>query len=141
MSPDLTDQGKQLPAVQRVIDQEMVTAYAHASGDHNPIHLDADFAAASQFGAIVAHGMLTLSFIAQMMSQAFGPAWEEGGSLKVRFKGPAYPGDQVTTWGHVVKETDGPGGRRVECAVGLKDQKGADLISGTASVRLPAAEG
>ena len=87
----MTDGGRQLPTVQRLVDQDMVTAYAHASGDHNPIHLDADFAADSQFGAIVAHGMLTLAFVAQMMSEAFGPAWEERGALKVRFKGPPTP--------------------------------------------------
>lgn len=133
----MTDEGKQLPVVQRLVDQGMVTAYAHASGDHNPIHLDADFAAESQFGAIVAHGMLTLAFVAQMMSEAFGPAWQERGTLKVRFKGPAYPGDEVTTFGHVVRETEKGSERLVECAVGLKNQEGAELITGTASVRIP----
>ncbi len=133
----MTDGGRQLPAVKRLVDQEMVTAYAHASRDHNPIHLDADFAADSQFGAIVAHGMLTLAFVAQMMSEAFGTAWEERGALKVRFKGPAYPGDHVTTFGQVTRETEKDGERLVECAVGLKNQEGAELITGTASVRLP----
>ena len=132
---------RQLPVVQQVITQEMVTAYAHASGDHNPIHLDAGFAATSQFGGIVAHGMLTLAFVAQMMSRAFGPGWSERGSLKVRFKGPAYPGDQVSTWGQIVRESEAQGGRLVECSVGLKNQSGDELISGTASVWLPAAEG
>jgi acyl dehydratase len=137
MSWPVSEQGRQLPTVQRFVDQEMVTAYAHASGDHNPIHLEADFAAASQFGAIVAHGMLTLAFVAQMMSEAFGLAWQERGTLKVRFKGPACPGDEVTTFGHVVRETEKDGETMVECAVGLKNQQGAELITGTASVRLP----
>ena len=127
-----------MPVVQRQVDQDMVTAYAHASGDHNPIHLDADFAAESQFGAIVAHGMLTLAFVAQMMSEAFGIAWQERGTLKVRFKGPAYPGDLVTTFGHVTRETERDGETLVECAVGLKNQAGDELITGTASVRIPA---
>lgn len=130
-----------MPTLERRIDQGMVTAYADASGDHNPIHLDADFAAESQFGGIVAHGMLTLAFVAQMMSEAFGPAWEERGALKVRFKGPAYPGDQVTTFGQVTRETCKDGETLVECAIGLKNQEGAELITGTASVRLPTREG
>ena len=137
----MTEQGRQLPTLRREVGQEMVTAYAQASGDHNPIHLDADFAAESQFGAIVAHGMLTLAFVAQMMSEAFGPAWEERGTLKVRFKGPAYPGDRVTTFGHVTRETERDGDRLVECAVGLKNQTGDELITGSASVRIPTKEG
>ena len=119
----------------------MVTAYARASGDHNPIHLDADFAAESQFGTIVAHGMLTLAFVAQMMSEAFGPAWSERGTLKVRFKGPAYPGDEVTTFGRVTRETERDGETLVECSIGLKNQDGDELITGTASVRVLAREG
>ena len=119
----------------------MVTAYAHASGDHNPIHLDAEFAAESQFGTIVAHGMLTLAFVAQMMSTAFGAAWEERGTLKVRFKGPAYPGDRVTTFGHVTREREKDGETMVECAVGVTNQEGVELITGTASVRLELNQG
>ena len=118
-----------------------MNAYAHASGDHNPIHLDADFAAESQFGTIVAHGMLTLAFVAQMMSEAFGPAWGERCTLKVRFKGPAYPEDDVTTFGRVTRETERDGETLVECAIGLKNQDGDELITGTASVRVPAREG
>ena len=110
-------------------------------GDYNPIHLDAEFAADSQFGGIVAHGMLTLAFVAQMMAEAFGPAWEERGTLKVRFKGPAYPGDCVTTFGHVTRETEKDGETLVECAVGLTNQEGVELITGTASVRLELPKG
>ena len=72
-----------------------------------------------------------------MMAEAFGVAWQERGTLKVRFKGPAYPGDQVTTFGHVVRESERDGETLVECAVGLKNQDGTELITGTASVRIP----
>ena len=130
-----------MPSLERQVDQGMVTAYAHASGDHNPIHLDAEFAAESQFGTIVAHGMLTLAFVAQMMSAAFGAAWEERGTLKVRFKGPAYPGDRVTTFGRVTREREKDGETLVECAVGVTNQEGVELITGTASVRLELNQG
>ena len=137
----MAEPGRELPEVRRSVDQQMVTAYANASGDHNPIHLDADFAARTQFGAIVAHGMLTLAFIGQMMHEAFGAAWQEQGTLKVRFKGPAYPGDKVTTFGNVVRETAQESQMLVECSVGLRNQDGVELISGTASVRLPLPNG
>ena len=65
------------------VTQEQINRYAEASGDFNPIHLDAQFAAASSFGRIVAHGMLVLAFLSEMMTTAFGSAWLESGKLKV----------------------------------------------------------
>ena len=48
-----------LPVVSRAITQERLVAYSAASGDDNPLHLDAQFAAGTRFGGIIAHGMLT----------------------------------------------------------------------------------
>ena len=126
-----------LPIVERYIDQQLVTAYSHASGDHNPIHLDLEFASSSQFGQIVAHGMLTLAFVSQMLVLEFGCHWLETGGLKIRFKGPAYLGDTVVTRGHVVRQQERDGLWQVDCRVGLDNQNGNELISGTASVWLP----
>ena len=73
--------------VSRTITQDRLTAYAEASGDDNPLHLDREFAAGTRFGGIIAHGMLTLAFISEMMTAHLGRAWLTGGSLRVRFKG------------------------------------------------------
>ena len=133
-----------LPVVERVITQERITLYAHVSGDHNPLHLDAEFASRSQFGGVVAHGMLTLAFISEMMTRAFGQRWLESGRLKVRLKAPAYPADVVRTWGEVVgaREVVTDDGEEqdhlVECSVGLSNSRGEELISGAAFVRLSA---
>ena len=43
--------GEDLEGFNREVTQERVSAYANASGDHNPIHLDAEFAASTRFGA------------------------------------------------------------------------------------------
>ena len=130
--------GGELPVVERTIDAEQIARYAEASGDRNPIHLDAEFASTSQFGGIVAHGMLTLAFVSESLCLAFGKDWLESGRLKVRLKAPAYPGDVVRSWGRVVKEdASGGGGRTLECAVGLSNGKGEELITGVATVTLP----
>ena len=123
-----------LPIVERVITQEGLVRYAEASGDYNPLHLEPEFAAGTQFGAVIAHGMLTMAFISQMMTLAFGRDWLETGRLKVRFKVPAYLGDSVRTSGEVVKEESSDGRRRVECSVALTNDRGEELISGTATV-------
>ena len=94
-----------LPMVERIITQERLVRYAEASGDYNPLHLEPEFAAGTQFGAIIAHGMLTLAFISQMLTLAFGRDWLEGGRLKVRFKAPAYLGDSVRTSGRSSKRS------------------------------------
>jgi 3-hydroxybutyryl-CoA dehydratase len=127
-----------LNSVAKTITQEQLNAYAGASGDHNPLHLDPEFAATTQYGGVIAHGMLTLAFISEMMTEAFGRAWLQNGSLRVRFKGAAYLGDQVETRGRVTKEATLSQGRQVGCSVGLSNSKsGQELISGTATVVMP----
>jgi 3-hydroxybutyryl-CoA dehydratase len=126
--------GSKLPVVEKVITQEQLARYAHASGDHNPLHLDPEFASATQFGGVIAHGMLTLAFVSEMLTSAFGQSWLESGRLKVRLKAPAYPGDRVHTWGEVVKDEPGTQERSIECSVGLVNSRGQELISGVASV-------
>ena len=54
--------------VTRTLTQEMLNAYAEASGDFNPIHTDEAFAKTTPMGGTIAHGMLVLSFISEMMT-------------------------------------------------------------------------
>ena len=122
----------ELPVVGRDINQPQLAAYAAVSGDDNPLHLDAGFAAGTQFGGIIAHGMLTLAFVSEMMAASLGESWLAGGSLRARFKGAAYPGDHVETWGRAAKADE----ESRSFAVGLSSRStGEDLITGTATVR------
>ncbi len=124
--------GRKLPVIDRVVSEERLVEYAQVSGDHNPLHLDAEFAAKTQFGGIIAHGMLTLAYVSEMLTSAFGRSWLESGKLKVRLKGPAYPGDEVRTWGHIVKEEPRGAGMAIECKVGLSNSRGEEIITGSA---------
>lgn len=123
--------GTAIEPVVRTITQEMINRYADASGDHNPLHVDEGYAATTQFGGTIAHGMLTLAILSEMMTGALGEAWLCGGRLKVRFRGAARPGDEVTCRGTVA--TAGPGEARylVECV----NQDGEVLVSGEAVVK------
>ena len=129
-----TEEGQNLPEIRKPVTQEQINRYAKASGDFNPIHLDPEFAAASSFGRTVAHGMLVLAFLSEMLTTAFGPAWLESGRLKVRFRAPVYPGEEVTTFGRVTKLASQDGNLQVECAVGCRNPRGEDVITGNASV-------
>jgi acyl dehydratase len=84
------------PRVQKQLTQANIDAYADASGDHNPLHVDPEFAAQTRFGGTIAHGMLVLAYLSEMMTMTCGEKWLSSGRLKVRFRAPARPGDVVS---------------------------------------------
>ena len=75
--------------------REQIAAYAEASGDHNPIHLDDAFARSVGLPGIIAHGMLQMGIAGAVAAEAAG-----GGDrlrrLVCRFSGMVVPGDTVT---------------------------------------------
>ena len=91
-----------LQPVTKTISNEQISDYANASGDRNLLHLDDTFAASTQFGGIIAHGMLTLAFLNEMLVRSFGEYWLKNGSLKVSFKGAANPNDKMTSAGNLI---------------------------------------
>ena len=122
-----------LAVISRDISQERLNAYARSSGDDNPLHLDPDFAAGTQFGSVIAHGMLTLAFISEMMAVSHGVDWLQTGNLRVRFKGAAYLGDQVETWGTLTKDQDST----LTYGVGANNTAtGQELITGSAGLTI-----
>ena len=133
-----TDTIDALPAIEKTITHDQIRRYSHASGDFNPVHLDEEFAAQSSFGRIVAHGMMTLAFLSEMLTERFGADWLATGSLKVRFKRPAYPGDTLRTWGRVTDWKEADYHTLVKCDVALRNAANdEDLITGAATLRLP----
>jgi 3-hydroxybutyryl-CoA dehydratase len=122
-----------LVEITHVVTQTQVNLYAEASGDHNPLHTDPEFAASTPYGKTVAHGMLVLAFLSEMMTQAFGVAWASSGKLKVRFRAPVFPGATITTIGALRGDpTNGEAAYDVAC----RDQDGQDIITGEARVSI-----
>ena len=142
MSRGISDRvvGDALSGFERLGTQERVNAYAEASGDHNPIHLDEAYASKSQFGTRIAHGMLSLALVAEMLATEFPDTWHSGGKLKVRFTAPIIPGETVTTYGEITSIDvigDETGGIRIAtCTVGCKKPDGTDAVTGRATVPL-----
>ncbi len=135
--PGDLDIGTQLPCQSKIITQEQLNRYSQVSGDQNPLHLDPDFAATTQFGGIIAHGMLTLALVSEMLVAAFGKSWLETGGLKVRFKGAAYVGDNLETWGKVEKIAANGEVTELVCAVGVWNRdRDQEIITGTATLTL-----
>lgn len=124
--------GGRLPEVVRLISQDTIRRYAAASGDHNPLHVDPRFALGTRFGGTIAHGMLLLAYVSEMLTAGCGEAWLAAGRLKARFRAPARPGDTVTASGFLVRGGDGRAVYQVEC----RNQAGELLVAGEAEVPL-----
>ena len=75
--------------------EEQIAAYARASGDMNPIHLDDRFAKSVGLPGVIAHGMLQMSIAAVVAGKAAGGA-QKLRRLSCRFAGMVEPGDVVT---------------------------------------------
>jgi acyl dehydratase len=75
--------------------REQIAAYAQASGDHNPIHLDEDFAKSVGLPGVIAHGMLQLGIAATVAAEAAGGP-DHLRRLSARFAGMVEPDDTVT---------------------------------------------
>lgn len=94
-------EGDRLPVLSRTVDQAVIDAYAKASGDFNPIHVDPDYAAKGPFGRTIAHGMMTLAYASDLMSTWAGERWLSDGSIDVAFLGPVFAGDALTITGAI----------------------------------------
>jgi len=127
-------EGMSLPEMKRLVTQEHINLYAEASKDFNPIHIDEDFAKKTPLGGTIAHGMLILAYLSQMMTAAFGRNWLVGGKLNVRFRAPARPGDTITVSGKIHKIDKSEGQTLVNCHVLCSNQEGESVITGEAEV-------
>ena len=130
------EKGASLPPLVRQVVQEKINLYAQASGDFNPIHIDEEFARKSGLDGTIAHGMLILSYLSQMMTAAFGRNWLVAGKLDVWFKAPARPGDVITVSGRITGTDNSDGLTLVSCDVLCSNQKGDSIITGEARVEV-----
>ena len=123
-----------LQPVERRMTQEQLVQYADASGDHNQLHLDDEFARGTPYGRTIAHGMLVLALVSELMTRSFGGAWLRGGRLKTRFRAPVFPGDTVRATGTLKTSDDSS----ATYEVAVTNQNGENVITGDTSVALDA---
>jgi len=88
------------------VTREQIRAYADASGDHNPIHLDDEAARAAGLPGVIAHGMLGMAQLANFVV-AYAGDHRRLRRLRCRFSGMVQPGDTITFSGHVAGEEEG----------------------------------
>lgn len=81
----------------RTVGEADIAAFAAVSGDDNPVHLDAAFAATTPFKERIAHGMLSASYISALIGTRLPGPGAIYISQTLSFKRPVKIGDAVTT--------------------------------------------
>ena len=82
--------------ITKTIEQADIDAFASVSGDHNPVHVDEEFAKTTRFGKRIAHGMLTASLISSVLANKLPGEGSVYLGQTLQFVGPVFPGDEVT---------------------------------------------
>ena len=112
-----------------------IELFAAVSGDANPAHLDAGFAAHGPFGHVVVHGMWT----AALISAVLGTRLPGPGTIyldqQIRFNKPVSPGDTITAEVEVAELIEGK--NRVRLTTTARNQRGEVVLSGEALVLAP----
>ncbi len=126
--------GDALPAIRMgPVSRTTLALFAGASGDHNPIHVDLDFARRAGMPDVFAHGMLGMAWLGRVLT-----GWVPQArlvSFKVRFLGVTHLGHVLDCTGRVVARDEAA--RRVTVELATVNQYGERKIAGEAIVALP----
>jgi 3-hydroxybutyryl-CoA dehydratase len=125
----------QTASYSKLVEEKDIQLFAAVSGDVNPVHLDAQFAATTQFKERIAHGMLTGAVISAALALELpGPGTIYLGQ-SLRFRLPVKIGDEITVQLEVTEKRDDKGFVTLECKA--VNQRGKVVASGTAEVMAP----
>jgi 3-hydroxybutyryl-CoA dehydratase len=125
----------QLGPIVRTVTRDTIADYEEILGIGNPLHLDEEYARETPFGGIIAHGMMSLAYVSEMMAQAFGRGWYEAGELDTTFVRAVRPGDTITIRGKITGQRRTSGETHVVCEVYCENQMGERVLEGTAEAR------
>ncbi|GLQ22254.1 3-hydroxybutyryl-CoA dehydratase [Algimonas ampicilliniresistens] len=97
------------------ITAEMIDAFADITGDHNPIHVDEEYAKTTQFGGRIAHGALSASFISAVLGNDLPGPGAIFVELNLRFRKPAMINDVVTAVATIEEINERTGRVKMKC--------------------------
>lgn len=82
-------------SMSHVVTDEDVRKFANVSGDHNPVHLDEDYAQKSRYGRRIAHGLFSASFFSGLFGTKLPGRGCVYAAQNLKFRRPVYIGDTV----------------------------------------------
>ena len=119
----------------RQITLDDIALFSVISGDINPAHLDAEYAATDLFHHIIAQGVLTAGLISAVLGTRLPGPGTIYLSQDLRFLAPVSPGDTITAAVTVTEKI--PQNHRVILDCACRNQHGALVLQGTATVKAP----
>jgi acyl dehydratase len=126
--------GDELPLlVKPPITRATLAFFCGASNDHNPIHVDIDFARAAGKEDVFAHGMLDMAYMGQLLTN-----WvpqQHIVDFEVKFKAIVYVGDQITCHGLVSEKVDTATGVELRIKLKAENQHGEVKLTGESVIR------
>lgn len=130
---DEIQKGDELPILQtKAISRTTLALFAGASGDHNPIHIDIDFAKKAGMNDVFAQGMLSVAYLGRLLT-----GWVPQTAIKkidVRFTAITQLFAEITCSATVKEKFERDGSKLVLLAIDAKDQNGEVKISGHAEI-------
>ena len=118
----------ELPPVSRLT----LALYCGASGDHNPIHVDADFARSAGLPDVITHGMLSMAWLGRALTN-----WVPQAAIReysVRFAAMTRVAETITCRGEVTEKFEVSGERRVRLSLTTTNADGQIKLAGDAVV-------
>jgi acyl dehydratase len=119
------------PLAAEPVSRLTLALYCGASGDHNPIHVDLDYARAAGLDDVIAHGMLSMAYLGRMLT-----AWVPQSAIRrfaTRFAAVTHIGERIGCRGTIVEKL---AGREVRIELIACNDAGEQKLVGDAVVTL-----
>ena len=126
----------ELIGVVKHLSQEKINRFATISGGTGRIHVNPEFAKNTRFQSTLAHGILLIAYLSEMLKNNFGKAWFNSGDMDIKFVGPAKPGDSLVTKGRIQRIKVIQNETQVGCLVWIENQRGEKVAEGTSVLTL-----
>lgn len=121
-------------SIQNTVSEQDVVDFARISGDHNPLHMDEEYAKTTQFKGRIAHGALSASYISAILGNDLPGPGAVFMELNLKFVRPVRIGDTVVSTAEVIEMIER--GHRVR--LGVKGEvDGKICMKGDALVMVP----
>ena len=129
--------GDELPTLEfGTVTRHILALYCGGSGDHNPIHVDQDFAKAAGYDDVFAHGMLSMAILGRLLTN--WTAQENIKSISVRFAAITQVLDEVTASATISDKEIIDGEQRLILDIETTTQTGTKTLTGSAEIIVPA---
>lgn len=120
--------------VERCFSPDDLLAFAALSGDYSPLHVDADYAAETEFGAPVVHGILLASLFSQLVGMRIPGKYALYLGQDLTFRRPVLAGQTVRAIAKVVSKNDAM--RSLVLAMEIRDSDNRVVVAGGAKVKV-----